>query len=70
MKKTNRLLSLFLAGSMLLTAGCGRSTTSPAERPVPAETETIDHTAGPFSPDTGTSGADGRMLRRAVGYNQ
>lgn len=49
MKKKNRIIALLLAGILLLTTGCGNSTDSPAEGPVPAETVTAEQTAAPVS---------------------
>ena len=51
MRKKNRIVSLFLAGILLLTTGCGNSKESPKESPVPAETVTAEHTAAPASPE-------------------
>ena len=51
MKKKNRIIALLLAGILLLTTGCGKSTDSPTESTVPAETVTVEQTAAPVSPE-------------------
>ena len=55
MKKKNRIIALFLAGILLLTTGCGKSTDSSAESTVPAETETVAITShGVFTVEEGS----------------
>ena len=51
MKTRNRIIALFLTGTFLLTAGCGKSKDSSAENPVPAETVTAEKAAAPVSPE-------------------
>ena len=51
MEKKNRIIALLLAGILLQTTGCGKSTDSPAESPVPAETVTAEQPGAPVSPE-------------------
>lgn len=61
MKTTNRIIALFLAGILLLTAGCGKSGEPPAESPAPAET-----TGAAQADDHGSPEASLNSLRQAM----
>jgi len=51
MKQKNQIIAIFLAGILLLTAGCGKSKDSPAESTVPAETTLQAQPSAPVSPE-------------------